>query len=351
MIIAALMLEVAGMYGNSGTSRVCAAPPTADKPSLTRFQFSEVEMGVPFTLTFYAAGEKVANKAAQEVFARLKVLNGIYSDYDSQSELSRLAASSREGEAVRVSPELWKVLAAAQQLSKKTEGAFDITVGPYVRLWRRARRNGEMPSSQRMSEARAAVGFGHLRLVPEARTVELLRPKMRLDLGGIAKGEAVDEALRVLARHGIDRALVDAGGDLAVGAAPPDRPGWRVALAPLDPKQPPTEYLLLTDAAVATSGDAIQFVEIDGQRYSHIVDPHTGLGLTQRSSVTIVAPNCRTADSLASAVSVLGPERGLALVNELAGVEAFVVTAEEDNLPKPHASKGWQALPRPAETP
>ncbi len=330
-----------GFLGNSPAE---SAPPTANEQELTRFQYSEVEMGVPFTLTFYAPNAEAANKAAQEVFARLKRLNAIYSDYDSESELSKLSRTSGRGQNVPVSLELWQVLLPAQRLAKKTGGAFDITVGPYVRLWRRARRNHKMPTSERLAEARAAVGYEHVKLDPQAQAVQLLRPGMRLDLGGIAKGEAVDEAISVLAQLGMPRALVDAGGDLAVGAAPPGREGWRIALAPLNPDEPPTMTLHLTHAAVATSGDATQFVEIDGKRYSHIVNPHTGLGLTLRSSVTVVAPSCRTADSLASAVSVLGPTAGLRFVNQLPKVQALIVTASAEGQQLTTASQGWRAL-------
>jgi thiamine biosynthesis lipoprotein len=148
---------------------------------------------------------------------------------------------------------------------------------------------------------------------------------MRLDLGGIAAGYAVDEALRVLNAHGITRAMVNGSGDIGVSDPPPGVQGWRIGIAPLEkPDAAPSRYLLLSNAAVTTSGDAFQFVEIGGQRYSHIVDPRTGLGLTDRSSVTVVARDCITADSLATAVSVLGPEKGLELIEATPGAAALI---------------------------
>jgi thiamine biosynthesis lipoprotein len=149
---------------------------------------------------------------------------------------------------------------------------------------------------------------------------------MRLDLGGIAKGFATDEALAALARNGIDRAMVNASGDMSLGAPPPGSEGWKIGIAPLDADEPPSRFLRLERCGVATSGDLWQFVEINGRRYSHILDPRTGMGLTERSSVTVVAPDGITADSLASAVSVLGPDRGLLLAEETEGASALVVT-------------------------
>ena len=136
---------------------------------------------------------------------------------------------------------------------------------------------------------------------------------MRLDLGAIAKGYAVDEALRVLKKHDITRALISGGGDMAALDAPPGKKGWRVELAGASTNSMPAEFVLLKNHALATSGDVFQHVEIAGVRYSHIVDPRTGIGLTNRSMVVVIAPNCAAADSLSTAISVLGPDAGMPL--------------------------------------
>src|SRR5438128_6342087 len=153
---------------------------------------------------------------------------------------------------------------------------------------------------------------------------------MLLGLGGIAKGHAADEALATLKRYGIESALVAGGGDITVGSPPPGKRGWRIAIAPLEPpgiqnRKSKIQNLLLRDAAVSTSGDAEQHVEIGGVRYSHIVNPKTGMALTGRSSVTIVARNCTTSDGLATAASVLGRARGLVLVNATPGAGLLFV--------------------------
>jgi len=227
---------------------------------------------------------------------------------------------------VAVSDDLWTVLCRSQELSEASDGAFDVTVGPLVRLWRRARRMQALPKEELLAAARAATGYCNLELDERQHTAKLLLPDMRLDLGGIAMGYAVDEALGVLREQGVTRAIMDASGDIGASDPPPGETGWRVGIVPLDAVDgPPSRYVLLANAAVTNSGDAFQFVEIDGVRYSHIIDPQTGLGLTDRSSVTVLARDCLTADSLATAVSVLGPDCGMSLVEATPGAAAIVL--------------------------
>jgi thiamine biosynthesis lipoprotein len=171
---------------------------------------------------------------------------------------------------------------------------------------------------------------------------------MRLDLGGIAKGYAVDQTLTLLHKRGIRRALVNASGDMGATEPPPESRGWRVAVAPLEPKQTPTRFGLLANRAIATSGDAFQYVTVDGVRYSHIVDPRTGVGLTRRSGVSILARHCTLADAMASAVSVMGPEEGLELVRRTPGVEALIVV-QEGNRVRIRQTPGFQAWLLPAQ--
>ena len=290
---------------------------SARAADLQRFAFEKAEMGLPFRITLYASDEAVAKAASDAAFARIAVLNSTFSDYDSDSELSRLSRTSGQGKAVPVSRDLWLVIERAQALAERTDGAFDITVGPLVNVWRRARRKQELPSAELIAEMRPRVGFKNVRLDPQARTVELLVPEMRLDCGAIAKNYAVDEALAVLKARGITSALVGGSGDMAAGDAPPGQPGWRIEVAALDvPGAPPPQIVFLKNRGIATSGDVFQRVEIGGKRYSHIVDPRTGYGLTDHSLVTVLAPDC-TAACLATAVSVLGPDRGLRLIEEV----------------------------------
>ena len=291
--------------------------PRHDNGLLSRFEFTQPQMGLPFRIVLYAPDQVSADSAARAAFARVSVLNDILSDYDTDSELSRLSRTAGESRAVPVSADLWFALERSRALAARTDGAFDPTVGPLVSLWRKARREKTLPRADLLAEARAAVGWEKLRLNPAAHTATLLAPNMRLDLASVAKGYAVDEALKVLREDGITRALVAGAGDMAASDPPPGKKGWRIEIAPLDTTNaPPPRFVLLRRAALGTSGDLFQHVEIEGVRYSHIVNPKTGLGLTDHSLVTVIAPDCVTANSLATAVSVLGPRGGLKLIEE-----------------------------------
>ena len=301
----------------------------AAEPAPTRYTFSEPHMGTLFRVIIYAPDEATAKKGAKEAFARVASLNAIMSDYQSTSELMRLCAKAG-GPAVRVSDDLLAVLVRARKVSAESGGAFDVTVGPVVRLWREARKTKKLPDPKQLAAARALVGYEFMEIDEKAKTVRLKKERMRLDLGGIAKGYAADEMLRVLARHGLTRALVAAGGDIAVADAPPDKPGWTVAIAPVDAKKEGPRYLTLTRAAVSTSGDAEQHVEIDGKRYSHIVDPRTGLGLVGRMSATVVAPDGLTSDSLTKVVAILGAKKGFAILDTYKGASGRLVVKTDD---------------------
>ena len=316
----------------------------AEESRLARFEFLRTEMAVPVKLVFYCIDAATANGAAEAAFARAHQLNAILSDYDPHSELRRLCATAAEGEAVPVSEDLWAVLSRAQEISRHSGGAFDITVGPVVRLWRRARRREVFPPQDRLAEARQLVGYELIRLDPDRRTVALLKPNMRLDLGGVAKGYVIDQMLAELRKQGITRALVDAGGDVGLGDPPPGQSGWRIGVAPLEPKAEPSRFLNLARCGVATSGDMWQFVELGGRRYSHLIDPRTGIGLTDHSSVTVVAADAMTADALASAVSVLGPEQGMGLIEKMPDTAALMLRAPEGKL-ETYASCRWKQLP------
>jgi len=306
----------------------CASPaPAPAGPALARFEFSEPHMGTEFRIVVYAARAVDAGRAAKAAFARVAELDRRLSDYEPASELTRLGVSSDRGAPtapVIVSEDLWRVLEEGQAVARASEGAFDLTIGPYVQLWRRARRQEALPRASALSAAAPAVGYAKLELGAE-HTVRLLAPRMRLDAGGIAKGYALDEVLDLLAGRGLERALVVGGGELRAGAPPPGANGWRVALVGLDG---PSEALELSGCALATSGDLEQFVVIDGKRYSHILDPRTGRALSERRLVSVLGPRAIRTDALATAVSVLGPEAGLELVRRTPGYEARVIVAE-----------------------
>ena len=297
-------------------------------------------MGTTFRVVVYAGGTRAANAGAAAAFRRIAALDATLSDYRESSELSQLTRRA-VGRSIPVGRDLFRVLDAAQRLAARTDGAFDITVGPLTRIWRRAHRQMELPSEAELAAARAVTGFRLLTLNRRRQTARVARKGMRLDAGGIAKGYAADAALATLRRLGIRRALVVAGGDVAVGDAPPGAEGWQVVLAGLAPDRPaPGSPLTLTNRGVSTSGDAEQWVEIGGRRYSHIVDPRTGLGLTGRRSVSVVAANAMTSDMLATAANVLGPREGIALVDAFPDAAALMGVASATG-EEWHQSRRW----------
>jgi thiamine biosynthesis lipoprotein len=308
----------------------CASPVAAADPP-GRHEFESKHMGTTFRVVLYAPDRPTAENAARAVFARVDELERVMSDYDAKSELMRLcrANDADPGKPVPVGKDLFAVLQKSQEVSKKSDGAFDVTVGPLVRLWRDARRTQRLPDPNELAEAIARVGYKKVTLDPEARTVTLKVPGMRLDLGGIGKGYAADEGLAVLRNLGITRALVAASGDIAAGDPPPDKDAWVVEIAPLG-KGMPARRVKLANAAVSTSGDLYQFVEIGGVRYSHVLDPKTGVGLTGRRSVTVIAPRGAQADSLSKAASVLPPEKTLALIDSIDGAATYIAVKESD---------------------
>lgn len=323
---------------------------TVPNQRLSRYEFDQPQMGVPFRIVLYAPDVLRAEAGAKAAFARVSQLNRRLSDYDYDSELNRLARTAGSGQAVKLSEDLWRVLARAQQMAQRSRGAFDVTVGPCVSLWRKARREGRLPDPARLAAARQAVGYRRLRLDARRRTACLSAANMRLDLGGIAKGYALDEALKVLYAHRLRRALVSGGGDMVAGEPPPGKPGWRIEVAPLDvTNAPPPGYVSLARSGLATSGDVFQHLEIQGRRYSHIVDPRTGIGLTDHSLVTVIARDGMTADSLSTAVSVLGPARGRQLVERMPGAAALIVRKPGQQVEVVTTSRFSKHLERPSQ--
>lgn len=323
-------------------------PPVEGEAS--RFEFRQTHMGSEFTVILYCADAAKARRGSDAAFARIAELDAAFSDYQPESELMRLCDLAG-GQPVKVSSDLLTILNRSRDMARRSGGAFDPTVGPVVRLWRRAGRTGELPGAVLLAKARSLVGIDRMTIDDQAGTVQLAGKGMKLDLGGIAKGFASGEALATLRRQGIRQALVAGAGDIAAGDPPPGVRGWTVGIGPLEtPEARPSRFLALSRACVSTSGDAERFVVIDGVRYSHIVDPRTGLGLTSRVSVTVVADDGATSDSLATAATVLGPEQGLKLVDSVPNAAAlFVVKA--GGMTRTVESSRWKSLPTASPEP
>lgn len=300
-------------------------------------------MGTDVTVKVVVRDVAEAEGLVGAAFAAIQAVDRTMSTYRPDSELMRMNAGAYAAP-VQVSPDLFTVLAASEAVSRLTGGAFDVTCGPAVDLWRSAGRTGRPPTDEERTQVLARMGYAKMHLDRAERTVRFETAGMKVDLGGVAKGYAVDQAVAALRQRGATDALVEAGGDLmAIGTAPVGRP-WRIGVQ--DPRAPTAQDLVTTlavrERAVVTSGNYRRFTEIAGTRYSHIIDPLTALPVDLVPSVTVIARDATTADALATAISVLGRERGLALVEADPDLECLLVTIRDGDLVL-HRSSGFAA--------
>lgn len=293
--------------------------------SARRYEYSIERMGTRVRIVLYAQDRLAGEGAANAAFERIEELEQALSDYREESELnwlSREAVNRPQG----VSPELFYVLEQAQKYSRLSGGGFDISIGPLVRLWREARRNHRLPTAAEIAEARGLVDYRNLELDAPTHTVMLKRPGMQFDLGGIAKGYAADQAIEVLRARGIRAALIALGGDIRVTGTPPGVRGWKIDIENPDPHgRAPLCSVMLKDGAISTSGDTHQFLEAGGQRYSHIIQPASGVGLSAAAGTTVMARDGISADALATALSVMPTDGGLKLIESVEGASAFLI--------------------------
>ena len=283
-----------------------------------------------------AKDSSVANSAVEAAFAQLRNVDELMSDYKSDSEISRVNRDAYKSP-VKVSKSTFEVLQKAIYFSELSDGAFDVTVGPLVDLWRQAAEVNSVPTEAELQQARSKVGYEKLLLDANQMSVRFAVDGMRLDLGGIAKGYAIDKAIEAMHKGGALGGMVDIGGDIrCFGVPTKGKTHWLIGLQ--DPNKAQdwlatgetSLVLKLRDDAIATSGDYRRFVLIDGQKYSHILNIETGRGSKGLSSVTIICKNAIDADALATAVSVMGAEKGLALIEKLPDTEAILISPLPD---------------------
>ena len=298
-----------------------------------------VIMGTFSRMVVLADSDGQATACIEAAFDQQRRVDALMSYHNGESELNRVNRLAA-GEPVAVNERTFDVLQQAVRFSTLSDGAFDVTVGPLVDLWRSAGEANEPPSEAALAEGRRKVGYEKLILDADERTLRFAVEGMRVDLGGIAKGYAIDQSIAAMKQRGAVGGMVDIGGDVrCFGRPPKGQTHWRIGLQ--DPTVPPDDLvpgtpllvLQLSDGTVTTSGDYRRFTEVKGRRQSHIMDTQTGRGANKLVSVTIIAPDATTADALATAVSVLGREKGLALIEQLDGVEAILIPAESGTEP------------------
>jgi thiamine biosynthesis lipoprotein len=307
---------------------------------LERFEFERPAMGVYFRVIVYAENGEQAKTAVDIAWDELERVEQCLSDYRSDSEVNQLCKSAPHAEPVTVSPLLVNSLLVAREMYDKTDGAFDVTVGPLSHLWRGAIKRNRYPDEEKIAEALEKVGMDKVKISEDGK-VQLLKEGMQLDFGGIAKGAAADRMLNILLEAGIENALVDASGDVSVMGTPPGDVAWSVMVH--GNGEGGVVKIGLKSGSVATSGDSEQSLVIDGKRYSHIVDPRTGMAVTHTSRATVIAPNGATADAMASACCVLLPGSALSLIHETPDVEVMIM----ERFDLPNGGYRYQSLISP----
>lgn len=275
--------------------------------SQSRYTFERGLMGSPFKIILYASNDSVANLAAESAFKRIEDLNVSLSDYRDDSEINHISAQSGSKSWLSVSKDLYDILYISDEISRKTDGAFDATLGPIVQEWRRATRKGYLPDKKVIDEALAKTGYKNIQFDKSSNRIKLLKKGMRLDIGGLGKGFAADEAVKVLKQYGITSAMIDAGGKLALMDPPPGEKGWKIVIST---GRDSIQTITYSNVGIATSGPTYRYLEYEGKKYSHIVDPKTGIGLLFHLRTTVISPNATEADALATAFSVSGIKKG-----------------------------------------
>ncbi len=278
--------------------------------SQTRFEFSHPQMGTMFRIVLYANDSLSASYASQKAFIRLDELNLTLSDYREDSEINTLCRTSGSGEYMKISNDLWQILQKSIEAAKLSNNYFDVTIGPMTQLWRRMKRQKQLPSQQQINEARTKIGIENISFNADNQSVMLQKQGMRIDFGGIGKGFAEDEMMKVLQENGVKSALIEAGGNIVVSDSPVDSPkGWEIIIK--------DKKYFLKNCGVSTSGDLYQFVEIEGKKYAHILDPKTGIGFTESRQISVIAKDGTSSDWLSTALYLMDKKSGNKLVKKL----------------------------------
>ena len=349
-VLVQLVAECRIMAQSAGFEKSSDQATSGKEQTQLRFEFSAPSMGSHVDFVVYAPSQVEAKNVIDAGLAEIERLSKILSNYDPVSEISKVCTAPK-GVWTPLSPDLAAVLQHSRRWHQLSAGKFDITVGPLTQLWRAQRKKKQLPSATSIEDAKRRCGWSSVDLVfpsnselpTQPARVSLLKEQMVLDLSGIAVGYIVDAAFEKMRLAGSRSILINAGGDIRVGDAPPGAKGWRIAIAGLGKESPPLSMIQLKNCAVTTSGDLNQFVEIDGRRYSHFIDPESGDPIERRQSVTVIAETTVDADAGATALAVLGMERASESFDAMPVAKAILV---ESGMTDGPARLRWLENPR-----
>lgn len=281
-------------------------------------------LGTEIKITVIDHNSQRAQEGIEEAFKEIERLEKLMSVYQKNSNISYLNRIGGE-EWVEVSPEVLEVLEEAKHISVLTKGAFDITIAPLTKLWKTAREKKQFPSSSEIKRKKGLVDYTNLVIDRKRRKVKFKKKGMEIDLGGIAKGYCIDKAIKILQDKGIKQATVNAGGDLRTLGRKSLFESWKVGIQHPRKNKSMFAILKIENKAVVTSGDYQRYSLIKGERIHHIIDPRTGYPAKDSLSVTLIAKGAMKTDALATAIFVLGPSKGLKLIEHLDEVEGIII--------------------------
>ncbi len=295
----------------------------------THYEDTRISMACAYTIVVYGRDAQSLAQIVNAAFDEVDRIDRLMSHYKPESPLSRINREASQGW-VKVEPELFDFIIECLKYSRESDGAFDITVGPLMKSWGFFRGEGRLPNETELAEAAGKVGYRHVITNQKNKTIRFDRPGVELDLGGIAKGYAVDRVIGLLKRRGIEKALVNACGSTVYGlGAPPGRAGWEVEIQdPMDQKKA-AATVILNNRTLSVSGSYEKFFEVDGERYSHVMDPRTGRPVRDVSSVAVLTESGTAGDALDNVFYVLGVEKSREYLKKIRGTEVFFFLPEQ----------------------
>ncbi len=308
---------------------------------IQRFSKTELLMDTVFEIAVFTEDEAEGNRLLREAFSEVRMLEKTLSRFISGSEVDNINQAAGENP-VEISSDSLQVIKEGIYLGEVSQGSFDITIAPLMDLWGFSTGEQRVPTPEEIEETLLLIDYTEVDINEQRNTVYLPREGMSLDLGGIAKGYIVDRIIQYLESQDVETAFVNAGGDIRVIGNRPDGTPWRIGIR--SPRNREGQDLIavipISDQAVVTSGDYERFFTSDGIRYHHILDPSHGYPAAEAISVSIVARECMAADGLSTAIFVLGPQKGIELLESLPGIEGIIIDTEE----KVHVSSGLQDI-------